>query len=283
MRYLPAVLLISVFVCGFIGCANTNPDITYTLQKRDTETGSVILTKQSVSPAQTAIIVIDMWNGHYCKSSADRVVEMAPAMNALLHTAREQGMLIIHAPSGCMDYYADTEQRRYAETAPFVEAPITFQWNRFNPDREGYLEPRLEQGGCSCDGPVPCEKRKDAFDRQIGTLDIAAGDAISDTGQEIYNMLAQKNIALVIIMGVHTNVCVLGRPFGIRQMVYLGQDVVLCRDLTDSHHRDPGRHFEGLRDIVHHIETHWCPTITSDQITGGVPFRFKDDPVEKPV
>ena len=28
--------------------------------------------------------------------------------------------------------------------------------------------------------------------------------------------------------------CILGRPFGIRQMVYQGQNVVLMRDLTDT-------------------------------------------------
>ena len=81
----------------------------------------------------------------------------------------------------------------------------------------------------------------------------------------------------VTIMGVHTNMCVLGRPFGIRQMVYAGKNVILCRDLTDSYHRDPGRHFEGLREIVAHVEKHWCPTVTSASITGKTPFRFKDD------
>jgi hypothetical protein len=78
-------------------------------------------------------------------------------------------------------------------------------------------------------------------------------------------------------MGVHTNVCVLGRPFGIRQMVYLGQDVTLCRDLTDSYHRDPGKHFEGLKRIIRHIEDKWCPTMTSESITGDRPFQFEGD------
>jgi hypothetical protein len=73
---------------------------------------------------------------------------------------------------------------------------------------------------------------------------------------------------------VHTNRCVLGRPFGIRQMVYLGRNVVLCRDLTDSFHRDPGHHFSGLEQIVSHVERYWCPTISSESITGEKPFAF---------
>ena len=66
-------------------------------------------------------------------------------------------------------------------------------------------------------------------------------------------------------MGVHTNMCVLGRPFGIRQQCYLGKNVVLCRDLTDALYdpRDPPHvsHARGLELVIHHIEQYWCPTI----------------------
>ena len=46
--------------------------------------------------------------------------------------------------------------------------------------------------------------------------------------------MRQRGIKNVIVMGVHTNMCVLGRPFSIRQMVYQGQNVVLVRDMTDT-------------------------------------------------
>jgi hypothetical protein len=35
-------------------------------------------------------------------------------------------------------------------------------------------------------------------------------------------------------MGVHTNICILNRGFGIRQMTRLGFNIVLVRDLTDA-------------------------------------------------
>jgi hypothetical protein len=57
--------------------------------------------------------------------------------------------------------------------------------------------------------------------------------------------------------------------------VYLGKNVVLCRDLTDSYHRDSGKHFEGLDLIIGHVEKYWCPTITSASIGGAPAFRFK--------
>ena len=59
-------------------------------------------------------------------------------------------------------------------------------------------------------------------------------DGISDRGDEIYNYLCKLGIKNVALMGVHTNMCVLGRPFGIRQQVRLGTNTVLVRDLTDA-------------------------------------------------
>lgn len=73
-------------------------------------------------------------------------------------------------------------------------------------------------------------------------------------------------------MGVHTNRCVVGRPYGIRQLVRFGKRPVLCRDLTDAFHRDPRGHRWGTEQVVAHIERRWCPSVTSDQLVGGTPF-----------
>ena len=42
----------------------------------------------------------------------------------------------------------------------------------------------------------------------------AQRDYISDSGKEIWNVLEAREIDNVILTGVHTNMCVLGRPFG---------------------------------------------------------------------
>ncbi len=115
----------------------------------------------------------------------------------------------------------------------------------------------------------------DSPDSAIGVKDQ---DVISDDGQEIFNVLKSRSIENLLIMGVHTNVCVLGRPFGIRQMVYLGKNVVLVRDLTDRYNRAPGRHFAGISRTVAHIEKYWTPTTSSTFLTGLPEFRFEEDP-----
>lgn len=132
--------------------------------------------------------------------------------------------------------------------------------------------------GCDC--PQKC-KIREAWSRQIATIDIAKSDAITDNGQELFNLFAERGIDNFIILGVHLNMCVLGRPFAIRQLVHLGKNVVLVRDMTDTmynHEMAPKvDHFSGTDLVVEHIEKYWCPSILSTDLVGGTPFRFTED------
>ena len=72
---------------------------------------------------KTAVIVVDMWDDHWCPNAAKRVAEMAKPMNAVIKQAREKGMLIIHAPSSTVDFYNGTPARKRAQNAPSVKPP----------------------------------------------------------------------------------------------------------------------------------------------------------------
>lgn len=267
--------------------------IPVTLQKRvKQQSGLYLPVKEAVywKPAETAIIVCDMWDDHTCKQAAKRVAEMAPAMNETLNAARDKGVFIIHAPSGRMNFYAGTPQRQRAMDAPLVKAPLDFKWKYWNDEKEGQPLAFVRAGGCGCQVPctgwVPDETglrhwkgEKIPWTRQIKTIEIAPQDAISDNGQEVYNMLEERGIQNVVLMGVHTNLCVCGRPFGLRQMMYQGKNAVLCRDLTDSlfqQNEPPISHFRGTELVVEHIEKRICPTITSTTFTGKPGFRFDE-------
>lgn len=229
-------------------------------------------------PARAAVVICDMWDAHHCVSAARRVVQVAPRMNEVVAVLREQGALIVHAPAGCVDFYADTPARMRAIQAPRAQAPAPIDWNDPDPAREAALPATLvDTGPCSCDSPEPCCHAGPPYPwtRQTPLIDIHADDAVTDDGQELFNLLEHRGIEDVVVMGVHTNLCVLGRPYGIRQLVYLGKRPVLCRDLTDSFHRDPRGHLWGTEQVVAHVERHWCPTVTSDQLAGGAPFRFQ--------
>jgi nicotinamidase-related amidase len=237
--------------------------------------------------SRSAVIICDMWDlrdlGH-CRSATRRIEELAPALNRVVAALRRDGAFVIHAPSECVDSYRDTPGRLRARNAPHVSARVKFDWNWPDPSRElpvpGLVAPWPgEPIICSCDSPEPCIGGAPLlpWTRQVAAIEMRPEDAVTDDGQEVFNLLEERRIEDVLIMGVHTNVCVLSRPFGIRQLVYVGKKPILCRDLTDSFHRMPGGHFAGNRMICEHIERYWCPTMTSDQLVGGEPFRFADD------
>lgn len=261
--------------------------LTLRSRARDGDAFPVIEKKASWAPKKTAIIVCDMWDDHWCKSAARRVVELAGPMNDMLKIARGRGVFVIHAPSTCTAFYKDTPQRKRAQEAPFVRTPVPLQkterwgtcWHWPDGKREGPLP--IDDSDMGCDCAVKCEIRA-PWKRQIAAIEIAEDDAITDDGQETWNLLAQRGIDNVILCGVHLNMCVLGRPFAIRQMVKLGKNVALLRDMTDTMYnpdRPPGvSHFAGTDLVVAHVEKYWCPSFTSTDLTGKPPFRFKDAP-----
>jgi nicotinamidase-related amidase len=214
-------------------------------------------------PNETAIIVCDMWDDHWCKSSARRVGEIAPRMNETLKAARALGVRIVHAPSDTLDHYAGWPQRDRILAAPHVEPPVEIQrWCYLEPEKEKALPIDDSDGGCDDENPA---KESRAWSQEHPAIEIADEDAISDQGTEIYNYFVQQGIKHAALMGVHLNMCVLGRSFGIRQLTKLGFDVVLVRDLTDTMYdpRDAPRvsHDEGTRLMIEHVEKHWAPSI----------------------
>ena len=216
-------------------------------------------------PSETAIIVVDMWNKHWSWGATERVDVMAPRMNSVTSRARDRGVMIIHAPSDTMDFYKDDPARVWVTEVAHADPPAELE----RPDPP---QPVDASDGGSDTGETESYK---AWYRQHSGLKIGEGDAISDNGQEVYNVLKQKGITNLIFMGVHTNMCVLGRSFAIKQMVKWGFNAVLVRDLTDAMY-NPFKppyvsHEEGTQLIIQYIEKFWCPTISSGDLTTPEP------------
>jgi nicotinamidase-related amidase/type 1 glutamine amidotransferase len=225
------------------------------------------------NPKQTAIVICDMWDKHWCDGATKRVGEMAPRMNAVVNAARAKGVFIVHAPSDCMSFYKDAPQRKLAQQAPkAANLPADISgWCR-KIDNEPPLPIDDSDGGCD---DVPAARNYRAWTRQHPAIEVTDADAVSDSGVEIWNLMEQRGIKNVIVMGVHTNMCVLGRPFGLRQMAKHGRNVVLARDLTDAMY-NPRKapfvsHRRGTEFVIDHIERYVCGSIHSADITGDAP------------
>jgi nicotinamidase-related amidase len=229
--------------------------------------------------SRSAAIIVDMWDLkglHHCRSATERVEELAPAMNRVVAALRREGALIIHAPSDCMEFYEDSPARSRAVHATPHVAPAPFEWNWPDESREPLVPGLVQPWGDWVDDPAKCScepgqpscivEAPRPWTRQTDAIEVRPEDAVTDVGQEVFNLLEEREIDAVLVMGVHTNICVLSRDFGIRQLVRLGKQPILCRDLTDSFHRHPAGHLAGHRMVIEHVERYWCPTVTSSQL-----------------
>jgi nicotinamidase-related amidase len=291
MRQYGVILIVALFGAPVLG-----GDFTLSLRSRPEKDGKHdVAARPEVWPGdKVAVIVCDVWDAHHCLNAVRREEEMVPRMDAFLKAAREKGALVIHAPSGCMEAYKDHPARKRAQSAPAAKTlpPDIGKWCNKIPAEEKGKYPIDQTDGGEDDDPAEHAEwhaklaamgrnPKAPWKAQHAGITITDGDAVSDSGVEIWNLLEARGIDRVAILGVHTNMCVLGRPFGLRQMAKNGKNVVLVRDLTDTMY-NPKRapfvsHFEGTRLIIEHIEKYVCPTVTSDQVLGGREFRFKGD------
>lgn len=235
---------------------------------------------QHWNPKETAIIICDMWNQHWCKGATARVAEMAPRMNEVLTIAREKGITIVHAPSDTIGAYQNHPARKRAQQ--FRASGIEQRLGRGNLPSEADAEWPIDQSDEGCDCTPTCPHGPPyPWKHQIDTLTIHDEDLISDSGMEIGSYFEEKSIKNVILMGVHTNMCVIGRSFGLRNMVHLGKNVVLMRDLTDTMYNSKSApfvsHFTGNSLMQEYIESFVCPSMVSTDFTGKKQFRFKED------
>ena len=225
--------------------------------------------------AQTAVIICDMWDTHTCNLSAQRVAAMAPRMNQVINAARSLGVMIVHAPSDTMKFYEGTPWRRRMQRAPTApsSSPVLARCPREPLESKSFP---IDDSKGGCDDPVVKEWTGPyPWTREHPAIDVVGFDGVSDNGQEIYNFCRQEGITNVALMGVHTNICILNRGFGIRQMTRLGFQVVLVRDLTDSMYDPRERpfvsHKRGTELVIEHIESRWCPSILSSDLTRVIP------------
>lgn len=245
-------------------------------------------------PAKTAIIVCDVWDLHHSPNATLRTGELAPRIDALVKEVRRRGGTVLHCPSDTMASYEGHPGRKAAQNVPKAAKlpPEIGKWCYSIPAEERGVYPLDQTDGGEDDDPVTKQrwttelkakgrKPEAPWLKEHEAIAIEDGDFVTDKGDEVWSILDARGIENVLMTGVHTNMCVLGRPFGLRRLASNGKNVVLVRDLTDTMYNPARRpyvnHFTGNDLIAEHIEKYVCGTVTSDQVLGGKPFRFKGD------
>jgi nicotinamidase-related amidase len=240
--------------------------------------------------AETAIIICDMWDRHWCEHLNANLDALAPALNKVVAAARAKGVKIVHAPSETTNkFYANHPARLAAKK--FNTGGGNAWVHKFLDTEKGVPWPidARDQGCPDCWKKM--RGRWLVWTRQDKRIGITGGDIISERRDETVGWLRANGVKNVILTGVATNMCVIGRPFGLRSMRLAGFNTVLMRDMTDVMYNQPyptalpaGKgtapfvsHFAGLDLMVNYIEAHVCPTVVSTPFTGTAPFKFPDD------
>ena len=228
---------------------------------RGADQWSAVQVNYRFEPAKSALIVCDMWDKHWCRGANVRVAALVRKLEPVLETARSKGMIIVHAPSDTMSYYAAMPQR---------QRMLSLQ--AFDPPKERDLaSPPLpiddSDGGCD----TPGDKEHQVWKCENPGLKIAPEDYISDNGREIYNLLRSRGIDTIFYAGVHANMCILNRTFAIKQMTKWGMRCILLRDLTDAMYGPQDAphvtHQQGTELVIDYIEKYWSPTALSQDLT----------------
>ena len=225
-----------------------------TLQTRDPATGCIQLTTEKVDPKQVGVIAVDVWNFHWCKTATMRVDAIVPRMNRALEAARALGMKVMLCPSDVVDNYVGYPQREAVFALPKYPVPVVVNVT---------CPPVPDAGGCAC-GRERCAGNF-GWDGMHPALRIGEADLMPDTQAEVYAICKQYGLTHLIYVGFHTQVCLLGKPMGLKAMKSAGLHCVLARDMTDAHPGyDPARNFTpdlNTEQVVEHFEKHLAATI----------------------
>jgi nicotinamidase-related amidase len=269
-RHLLIIATILLFV--YTAEAKTIP---VTVQKYDAASGRFVTERLDIDPAGTAIIVIDMWNYHWCMTASERVSAMVPRMNAVLDIARCLGMQVVWNPSDAVTAYAGWPQ---------YEEAVAVQ-HRHAPDRRSDLDVTfsVHGGSCLCGPGLTCGGNY-GWDAMHPDLVIGDGDLFSSSTDEIYSLLTDRGVTDIIYMGVHTNVCVFGKPGAMSAMWKAGFRCFLARDLNDAFtHYDPETGFtpdEGTARINADLQRGGIPCINMGETFRKAGLPKAGEPVD---
>jgi hypothetical protein len=243
----------------------------------------------TVEAGKVGVIISDMWDVHWCKGATERTAELAAPMEKLLQALRGMGAVIAHCPSRVASSFYDGTHARKNTLAHSNEMPEELPDVRLYLDRivpiASLIDPHRRQ--CDCRPDKCAEIHPRPWKRQIETLTVFDRDLMCDDSVDgedefrILNAFRAMGITHVLIMGVHTNLCVIHRNFGIRRLLASGFTPILVRDMTDcmapQEEKPYHDHFEALSEVIDYIEEYLCASVSSSQIMGGKDFRFSGD------
>lgn len=222
--------------------------------------------------SRLAVIVCDMWDRHWSAGASLRVGQLAPRVDRFCRRLRDAGALVVHAPSDTMRAYdGSAARKRIAGAGPAPGPPPTATPPMATPPMP--FVPA--DGGSDTDDPLA--PGAPVWSRQHPRIAVdELRDVITDDGAELAAYLRACGRDTVLMTGVHTNMCILRRSFGLVALAGYGFSPVLVADLTDAMY-DPAEppyvdHDAGTQLVIGYIQAFVAPTTRSrDVVVGPAP------------
>lgn len=245
---------------------NNNEILTLRLERIDPKTGEIQKVFEDVPSRKIGVIVMDVWDQHWCKSWTNREAALIPKMNEFLNIARENGIHIIFSPSDVANFYNNYLQRKAVLEMPELQEKVfpsvsrlmkmpseqrveyknkkyfhgTIYEARNTPDLtyEGYppLPPFAHTGGCECGPSRPCVEGR-AWTSQNKDLVIAENDFIveGNSQNEIVNLCEYLELTHLFYIGGAGNMCLTWtRENSMINMANRGLKPIILEDLILS-------------------------------------------------
>ena len=221
--------------------------------------------KAHYKASETALILVDVWDQHWSVGAAKRCAVLAEKINETAIRARDKGFLVVHGASDTENFYEGTEARkRFLSLEPPMVIPESVIIKEYPQPVDS------SDGGSDTNDSYSPNTRVWTRQSEKVYIDQSRDLICGDEGDRLYAHLISRGIKFIIYAGVHTNMCILNRSFGIKKMLRRRFKTALIRDLTDAMYNPEKspyvNHEEGTALIIGYIEKFYCPTIDSGQI-----------------
>ena len=228
------------------------------LQTRDSS-GTIRTATESVDPAKVAVFAIDCWGYHWCRTWRNRASSLMPRFNYSFDAARQLGMTFLFSPTNAMRDMNDLPQRK--NTLALPDQPLPALANL-----EDRYPGALRFGMCECGLGDDCHYTNNV-NNQHPDLRMQGDEYLALTQQEAFNVLKHRNITHIIYTGFATNMCLWGKPTGMKYMRQFGFRCMVARDLTEAITRYAEESFnptQGTLEVLELIERELAPTISME-------------------
>jgi nicotinamidase-related amidase len=208
---------------------------------RRLENGELVTSEISLNTSDT-LFYVDFWRAHWCPYYNDRAFFLTPRLNEILHLARSRGFRAFHLHWKPHESKLDKELRAEAEerAAKGETEIIRVTWTDNTKNNSKYIpgfQDRCMLPGYERFGPTRNQKPHPS-------ISVSKSDSVAFNFKSIANIAHFLNISTVILMGIHTNLCIRSAAM---YLALVNISVGYVEDLLDAGFYFPGQKKHGVR------------------------------------